>query len=324
MILRLCRRLSFASVKPTHQSTPSQRLANVRKGFLLLGVLLLIVTYLIWPLPRAYKKQSIDAAANVQTQGHQALSEAHSHQHTAHDRVEALSLAASSVPLLEASALHFSAPAMAAPELFAGGTTQVILDPSCRTRSTFKPDVAYTLEETLFREFGIRANARIPEGVPFEELTQFYRIGADYYQLSINTLPASRPPIYELSWYRAQDAQMRTQVARLAVPPSAGVLDITRASELFTQLLTTARINRAELGARLLNVRIPGASSAASTGGASSGASTGPNSDQELRFINGAPLQWVFGSGICQLASDTNRALCRCLPDGEQLRVPDV
>lgn len=329
MILRIRRRLSFTCVQPAQQSFPSPRHANVRKGFLrlsvllfsvlLLSALLLILSYPMWPLPRAKQVQSIDAAANApvqaQTHGHHVLTDAHSQQHTAHDHVEALSLSASSVPLLDASALHFSAPAMAAPELFAGATTQVILDPSCRARSTFKPDVAHTLEETLFSEFGIRANARIPEGVPFEELTQFYRIGADYYQLSINTLPASRPPIYELSWYRAQDAQMRTQVARLAIPPSTGVLDVTRASELFTQILTTARSDRAELGARLLNVRIPGASK---------GASTGANSDQELRFINGAPLQWVFGSGICQLASDTNHALCRCLPDGEQLRVPEV
>lgn len=285
-----------------------QRFPWMRGGFLLLGILLLSFIYLIWFAPLA--PVTLAAAAKAPEQAHPldtGATDTHGHSHS-EEAVEALSLQPSSVPLLDASALHFSAPAMAASELFAGGATHVIMDSSCAKRSTFKPDAAQTLEETLFKEFGIVANARIPEATPFEELTQFYRIGADYYQLSINALPASRPPVYELSWYRARDAQMLTQVARLAVPPAAGVLDITRASEMFTQILAGARTNRAELGARLLNVHIPG----------------GANSDQELRFINGAPLQWVFGSGVCQLTSDSNRALCRCLPDGEQLHVPDV
>ena len=287
-----------------------QRFPWMRSGVLLLGVLLLTLTYLTWFAPQAFKPVTLALAANAPEQAQSsdpAVPNTQVHLHT-EEAVEALSLQPSSVPLLDASALHFSAPAMAGPELFAGGATRVILDASCDKRSTFKPDAAQTLEETLLKEFGIVANARIPEATPFEELTQFYRIGADYYQLSINALPASRPPVYELSWYRARDAQMLTQLARLAVPPAAGVLDSTRASEMFMQILAGARANRAELGARLLNVHIPG----------------GTNSDQELRFINGAPLQWVFGSGVCQLTSDSNRSLCRCLPDGEQLRVPDV
>ena len=288
-----------------------QRILLTRGGFLLLGILPLILVYLICPEPRAHSAEILAPAMPVPAPADQQGATAHSHEHVEQE-LEALSLTPSSVPLLQASALHFSEPAMAAPEVFAAGSTRVLLDTSCKARSTFKPDVAHTLEETLFKEFGVQANARIPEGVPFEELTQFYRIGADYYQLSINTLPASRPPIYELSWYRARDSQMLTEVARLAVPTSTGALDVTRASEMFTQILATARANRAELGARLLNVRIPG------TNG------SGANSDQELRFINGAPLQWVFGSGVCQLTSDSDHALCRCLPDGEQLRVPDV
>ena len=284
---------------------------RTRGGFLLLGILPLILVYLIWPEPRAHSAEILAPAMPAPAPAHQHGAAAPSHHH-AEQELEALSLTPSNVHLLQASALHFSEPAMAAPELFAAGSTHVLLDASCKARSTFKPDVAHTLEETLFNEFGVRANARIPEGVPFEELTQFYRIGADFYQLSINALPASRPPIYELSWYRARDAQMLSQVARLAVPASTGALDVTRASEMFTQILSTARANRAELGARLLNVRIPGASG------------SGANSDQELRFINGAPLQWVFGSGVCQLTRDSNHAFCRCLPDGEQLRVPDV
>ena len=288
-----------------------QRIVLTRGGFLLLGILPLILVYLFWPAPRALNAEILAPVVQLPKPAHQPLAAAHNHL-DAEQALEALSLTASSVPLLEASALHFSEPAMAAPEVFAAGSTHVLLDASCNKRSTFKPDVAHTLEETLFNEFGVRASARIPEGVPFEELTQFYRIGADYYQLSMNALPASRPPIYELSWYRARDSQMLSEVARLAVPASIGALDVTRASEMFTQILSTARANRAELGARLLNVRIPGASG------------SGANSDQELRFINGAPLQWVFGSGVCQLTSDSNHALCRCLPDGEQLRVPDV
>lgn len=294
-----------------HRASLLRRFYLTRGGFVLLGITPLILVYLIWPEPRAHSAEILAPAMPVPVAAHQQVAAADSHLDS-EQALEALSLTPSSVPLLQASALHFSEPAMADPELFAAGSTHVLLDPSCKARSTFKPDVAHTLEETLFNEFGVRANARIPEGVPFEELTQFYRIGADYYQLSINALPASRPPIYELSWYRAHDSQMLSQVARLAVPASTGALDVTRASEVFTQILATARANRAELGARLLNVRIPGASG------------TGVNSDQELRFINGAPLQWVFGSGVCQLTSDSTHALCRCLPDGEQLRVPDV
>ena len=296
-----------------HRISDFQRTDRTRGRFFLLSILVITVGYLVGYFigsPFYADNREIPALpAGASAQLHSGvIADSHLHPEQA---LEALSLTANSVTLLAASVLHFSEPAMAAPELFASTTTHVLLDPSCNKRSTFKPDVAHTLEETLFSEFGIRANARIPEGVPFEELTQFYRIGADYFQLSINALPASRPPVYELSWYRARDAQMLSQVARLAIPPSTGVLDITRASDLFTQILTTARSNRAELGARLLNVRIPGAS-------------TGATSDQELRFINGAPLQWVFGSGVCQLASDTKHALCRCLPDGEQLHVPEV
>ena len=226
------------SLRIRHRISLLPRLNLTRGSFLLLGILPLILVYLIWPLPSARKAKILAPVTDAPTQ--RRVAAVHSHLHPEQD-LEALSLMPSSVPILDASALHFSEPAMAGPELFAGATTQVILDPSCKARSTFKPDVAHTLEETLFNEFGIRANARIPEGVPFEELTQFYRIGADFYQLSINALPASRPPIYELSWYRASDAQMLTHVARLAVPPATGVVDATRASELFTQILTTAR-----------------------------------------------------------------------------------
>ena len=106
-------------------------LSMLRAGFLLVSVLLLILVYLFWSVPSVGMPKITASAKYTPAKGDQQVSDAHSHQHAAQDRVEALSVAASSVSLLDASALHFSAPAMAAPELYAGGSTQVLLDSSC-------------------------------------------------------------------------------------------------------------------------------------------------------------------------------------------------
>ncbi len=233
---------------------------------------------------------------------------------TSQDQLEALSQIPTSLALLDAGTLHFMPPTMSTPEQFAGGATRVVMDPSCAARTTFKPDATRSIEASLISEFGINADARVPLGVPFEELTQFYRVGTNYFQLSVNEVPASRPPVYRISLYRASDAQMRGDVANLALPnsvsiPNAAAMDATRAGEIFMQMLDQARSQNAELGARMLNVSIPGANS---------------SGDQELRFVNGAPLQWAFGSGVCQLSADMDSTLCRCVPDGEKVRVPNV
>ena len=287
--------------------------ASVRlRSMALLGCLVAVVAGLIVAkdAPNQAPAASSAAQANHAEKSQADAAHADAHSHVAQEQLEQLMLQPSQVALLDAQNLHFSAPAMLAAERFASGSTRVVLDQSCEARSSYKPDANQSIEQTLRSEFGLDANDRVPTSVPFDELTQFYRIGAEYFQLSAIAKPASRPPIYTLSLYRAEDPQMRARPAQLALPVALPeVIDAFGVVELFEQVLGGARAQHAELGARLMNVRIPGADGAAA---------------HELRFLNAAPLQWAFGSGVCQLSADVASAFCRCLPDGEQLQIPEV
>jgi hypothetical protein len=201
---------------------------------------------------------------------------------------------------------HFTTPVMLGPNNFATELTQVDLDASCLSRK-YKPE-AGSVETQLQENYGISGSARVPEDLFFESLTQFYQRGDRYFQFSALAKPASRPPVYKIEFYAASDKMMLKDVVRsdppVAVPPH---LDAIGVKVLLNQLMQNEQARGAVFGARELQVRVTGAQGQA---------------DQEIQFLNAKPVQWAFGSGVCQLAEQRNRALCRCLPDGENQAIP--
>lgn len=263
-------------------------------------------------LPAAALKQ--DAAMLTQASGQTAQRQgarpaaAHAgHDHHADDLLEALSRQPARAQLFAPQSAHFLPPEMLSRDRFASEQTQLELDPSCEKRLAV-PDPQRASQSQLLADYGIDAEPRVPVDLFFESLTQFYRLGAHYYQFSAEARPASRPPRYTLALYRADDEGMQTQVVRqpLAVR-SDQELDAPGVRDVLKAHLDAVQNQGAELGARLLEARVTGAQG---------------KEDQELRFLNATPVQWVFGPGVCQLTGERRSLYCRCLPDGEQLRIP--
>jgi hypothetical protein len=185
--------------------------------------------------------------------------------------------------------------------------TRLEMDPSCAVR-LHKPDANRSVQAQLLSDYGIKGEQRVPEDVFFESLTQFFNVKEQFYQLSARARPASRPPVYTIEFYVAADAGMRTSVTKLDVPvPVPANLDAISVRKVVEETLALFQKQGAQVGARLMQVRVTGAPGEA---------------DQEVSYINATPVQWAFGSGVCQLQAKKQSALCRCLPDGEVQPIP--
>ncbi len=210
-------------------------------------------------------------------------------------------------PIFQPQNAHFAPPAMLSEHSFTTSLTKAILDPSCKARE-HKPDASIPIETQLIETLGISGGARIPDDAFFESLTQFYQRDGRYYQISAVAKPASRPPRYRLEYYSAADAMMQADARSEALPfREPPEIDALSVKQLVETMLAAEQKQGATLGGRVLQVRV--------TGGEN-------QEDQEIQFFNGKPVQWAFGTGLCQLTANQDAAICRCLPDGEGLAIP--
>jgi hypothetical protein len=210
-------------------------------------------------------------------------------------------------PLYQRQSAHFAPPAMLGEHNFATSLTKAVLDPSCQARA-LKPEASVPIETQLMETLGISGAARIPDDAFFESLTQFYQRDQRYYQISAVAKPASRPPRYTLEYYSAADAEMQADARSEPLPfPEPAEIDALSVKQLFESMLANEQSLGAILGGRVLQLRVTGGDN---------------QEDQEIQFFNGKPVQWAFGTGLCQLTAKQDSAICRCLPDGEGLAIP--
>ncbi len=267
-----------------------------------LALIIGVAVYFVLQAPRAHLPPS-GAPIPVSVIAHPQVEAGHQHDHE--DRLEALAQQPAKFKLFDHASAHFERPSMRDADHFIAEATVPEIDASCASRSS-KPDVGRALEQQLREDFAVAAELRVPEQVFFEDLTQFFRINDRYFQFTARALTGSRPPRYSLELYSAGDAMMSQQLLREQIPvPSPAQLDAPAVADLL-EALRSHYLN-ADWGARLLQVRIPGLQD---------------GEDQEIRFVNGTAAQWAFGGGLCQLTEDRKRALCRCLPEGETLPIP--
>jgi hypothetical protein len=223
------------------------------------------------------------------------------------EALEILSQSPTPEPLFNPQPEHFLAPLQAPDGAFLQDQTRLEMDPSCAIR-LHKPDGNRSAQAQLLSDYGIKGDQRVPEDVFFESLTQFFTVKEQFYQLSARARPASRPPVYTMEFYVAADAGMSISVTKLDVPvPIPANLDAISVRKVLTETLALFEKQGAQVGARLMQVRVTGAPGEA---------------DQEVSYINATPVQWAFGSGVCQLQAKRQSALCRCLPDGEVQPIP--
>lgn len=229
------------------------------------------------------------------------------HRHDHGDLLEALSRLPAAQPLLKTETRHFETPERDMPTLYAQRGSVPSFDPSCDARAS-KPDATRTLEAQLAADYATVGRERVPDHTFYEDVTQFFRLDARYFQLSARALPASRPPRYQFEFYSADDPRLQTGLLRQPLPVAEPpILDAPAVAQIVDAVLRHYLDRGAIEGARLLQVRTPGKPG---------------QEDQEIKFLNGDVVQWSFGSGLCQASAVAGRSICRCLPDGEQLRIP--
>jgi hypothetical protein len=283
----------------------SYGISSSRWNGLLLALVLVVLGMIGFALLRGAPRSSPTKGTEVATASEPVQASSRTDQHDNEDRLEALAQQPAPYELFRHDTAHFDAPTMRDTEHFIDEATLPEIDASCASRAS-KPDTTRALEQQLREDFSVSANARVPEQVFFEDLTQFFRVDNRYFQFTARALTGSRPPRYSFELYSAGDPLMTTQLLRERLP--VAVVEPLDAPEVAFML--TALQNHylnAQWGARLLQVHIPGATDGA---------------DQEIRFVNGGVAQWAFGGGLCQLAADRQRALCRCLPEGETHPIP--
>lgn len=221
-------------------------------------------------------------------------------------RLESLVYSIPSQSLFATELANFEPPILRDDGRFASESTWPEFDSSCAT-AVDKPDSTRAMEQQLDADFGVGAQARVPENVYFDELTQFFRRGDRYLQLTARAEAGSRPPRYTFELYSATDSMMRNDLIREPLPMHLSQRDVPEVARVLEALRIEDK--NAIWGARLLHVQIPGARGAAA---------------QEIRFLNGGVQQWVFGSSLCQLARDRRHALCRCLSPDSSIPIPQT
>jgi hypothetical protein len=228
----------------------------------------------------------------------------------AHDHeIEALLIKLASTPgkqpHFDFNAQRFDELKLSADNRYELSNTQLALDASCSGRSDL-PDAARSIESQLLQDYAIDGRPRVPDDVFFESLTQFFKIGDGYYQLSAFAKPASRPPVYVIEFYRAEDAGMQNGLQREALPVAiTAQIDAPMVADIFSDVMQHFKPMGMVEGARLMDIRVAGREG---------------QQDQAIRYFNGVPVQWVFSSGLCQLSAQQTVSHCRCLPDQEVLR----
>lgn len=252
-------------------------------------------------------RDSRPAAVPEQAEPTPVAATAMPHRHDHGDLLEALSRLPATQALLKTETRHFETPERDTPTLYAQRGSMPSFDRSCDARAS-KPDATRTLEAQLATDYATLGRERVPRHTFYEDVTQFFQLGTRYFQLSARALPASRPPRYQFEFYSADDPRMQTGLLRQALPVAVpAILDAPAVAQTVEAALRHYLDQGASEGARLLQVRISG---------------NPGQDDQEIKFLNGDVVQWSFGSGLCQAAAVPGQSICRCLPDGEQLRIP--
>jgi hypothetical protein len=183
--------------------------------------------------------------------------------------------------------------------------TELELDVSCDGRED-TPDRTRSLESQLQDDYAINGQRPVPDDIFFESLTQFFKARDRYYQFSAFAKAGSRPPIYDIEFYSAEDAGMQTGLIREAIPVAINTqIDAPAVEGLLSSVLTHYRSQSMIQGARLMDVRVAGREG---------------QQDHAIRYFNQQPVQWVFSSGLCQLTAQQKSSHCRCLPEKDVLK----
>jgi hypothetical protein len=249
--------------------------------------------------------QSVD----VKTKANAASNTAHDgHDHEIENLLIELASVPGKYPHFDFNANRFNAGKLDNAGNYPSAITKVVLDASCANREDV-PSASLSLETQLQQDFAISAQRRVPDDVFFESLTQFFKAGDRYYQFSAFARAGSRPPIYTLEFYSAADAGMQAGLVREAVPVTSNVqIDAVVVESVLAELLAKFRSQNYVEGARMMDIRVAGREG---------------QQDQAIRYFNQLPVQWVFGTGLCQLSTQQGVSHCRCLPEQESLKAAE-
>jgi hypothetical protein len=250
--------------------------------------------------------KNVEASKTKNAENTAGNSSGHDHE------VEALLIQLASTPgeqpHFDFNAKRFEEIMLSADNRYELSNTKLVLDASCAKRVDL-PDPARSIELQLQQDYVIDGRQRVPDDVFFESLTQFFKVGESYYQLSAFAKPASRPPVYTIEFYRADDAGMQNGLLREAPPLAIGAqIDAPMVADIFSNVLRHYKPLGMVEGARLMDIRVAGREG---------------QEDQAIRYFNGLPVQWVFSSGLCQMSAQQAVSHCRCLPDQEVLRTEE-
>lgn len=179
---------------------------------------------------------------------------------------------------------------------FLPSNTPLVIEASCQGRK----ELQYrNLEDALAEEAEFDIKQATPSDALVTGLTQFWRIGATYYQMN-GRWDRDQPPTYRVTQFSASSADFSQDLRVLPLPDgvAAQVDVLTLGTALDREAgRAVAADGESARGARLVQVFYP---------------SSINGETLDLRINNGRPVSWMFGNGRCQRRNNGD-AYCRCL-----------
>jgi hypothetical protein len=190
----------------------------------------------------------------------------------------------------------FKPPARSAPDVYHSQEIATTFSESCKRIPESKK--FQNIVTHLQQKVGVEGTKQFPRTVDVQELTQFWKQGNRYFQISLLS-SAAAPPVYRVEFYSSSAPDMNTDIKNVshARLMPGGVLDAEEALSVVQEILGDAKLKGAVEGARTMAVK-------------AIGGRNGPFID--VTYLNSIPIGYRDESIFCKLSPDVKKMTCHC------------
>lgn len=161
--------------------------------------------------------------------------------------------------------------------------------------------------ELIKARAGLTGTVIYPRNIHIEDLTQFWKIGKEYHQISM-IWEQDFPATYRMEHYASEDPSLRKDVKQVEVPTVSkdSVVDAETALSLVQSVVSEARKAGAQEGSRLMQVSTSTADAA------------GHKTIHHADYLNGQAQKYWDGIVLCSLNDSRKAASCECRKAGDE------
>jgi glycosyltransferase A (GT-A) superfamily protein (DUF2064 family) len=270
--------------------------------FVVLLMALILVAYTVWRLREVASVATASPALSASSK-HQTEATENQHLHAHGDpRMQAMLQAWPKDEQYDAIKHRFDSPGLLNEVLFDASTTALQSEAACKTNEAISG--ANAAEQQIKQLYALSSEERFPEEIFFRTLTQFWRLGDEYYQLSA-VWDIGIPPVYRIKFFTSPTPDFSRDVIEVTPPLAVpAVLDSAASAQYVAALTAQYQQQGAQLGQRILEMEMP--------------------SDQEgerveIKLADAQPLSWTFPGGACLLNNSGKAMQCRCVQADTEL-----